>query len=308
MITAKTGLAVRVSGPQNAGRCPHVLTHQKPRFRYLAALAPLSLLGAILAGCSQGSADVEPPVVLGMTPSIPPYYSDDEITLYEVQAKVPLPIMKPTAQQESALGKGVTPFPHAPYLLASDITVELHYTISNLDVTDQTIELLIDPWNEFGRWSPGVTIVDEDDTQPNLSGYDNYFLVPAKSRIEGTLTSDDIINLETNFATVESVLMAPPANLSVDLTTFCNHVFDIQNRSNDGDPLTTPYIPSVIPGLTGFDLGLRTEAPTTIAIELTMDITDNNGNRVLPDDSTTAPIGRPGNVFAPPGSIQAASN
>jgi hypothetical protein len=35
-----------------------------------------------------------------------------------------------------------------------------------------------------------------------------------------------------------------------------------------------------------------------------MDITDNNGNRVLPYGSSTAPIGEPGTVWAPPGAIQ----
>ena len=54
-------------------------------------------------------------------------------------------------------------------------------------------------------------IVDDDDTEPNLSGYDNYFVVPAMSRIEGDLTTDDTYNLEANLATVENVLwMNPP--------------------------------------------------------------------------------------------------
>jgi hypothetical protein len=35
-----------------------------------------------------------------------------------------------------------------------------------------------------------------------------------------------------------------------------------------------------------------------------MDITDNNGDRVLPDGSTEAPIGRPSTVFSPPGALQ----
>ena len=268
------------------------------------SLGALALLGVAGAACSQGSAAVDAPIELGMTSTAPPYYSDQELTLYEAQKQVPLPIIKPSSSQESALGKGVAPFPHAPYLLASDVTVEIHYTITNVDPTAQTIELLIDPWNEYGYWSPGVTIVDDDDTEPNFSGIDEYFLVQGKSRVEGTITSDDWLNLATNLATVENVLLAPPTNLSVDLGTFCNHVFDIQHRSNDGDPLVTPYIPRVIPGITGFNLGIRTPQQANVAVEFILDITDNNGNRVVPQVTNGAVIGRIGKVFAPPGALQ----
>jgi len=184
------------------------------------------------------------------------------------------------------------------------LNIEIHFTLSNLDTTEHTVELLIDPWNEFAYWSPGVTVVDDDDTEPNLSGYDNYFIVPAQSRVQGDLSPDDTYNLEANLATVENVLKLNPPNLSVDLTTMCNHIFDIQHRSNDGDPLVTPYIPAVIAGLTGFDLGIRTPEPANIAVEIVVDVTDLNGNRVIPPGSTEATIQRPGTVLSPPGAKQ----
>jgi len=304
MNSGKTSPSVKVRAPNfasRAGLSPRALPHVGRR-RALS-LVPLAALGTIVAACSQGNASVDTPIVLGMTSTAPAYYSDDEITLYEAQKQVPLPIRKPTSAEESALGKD-PPFPHAPFLLASDVSVEIHYTISNIDKTDHTVELLIDPWNEFGRWAPGVTVVDDDDTEPNFSGIDEYLLVPALSRLEGTITTDDTQNLAANMATVENVLLDPPTNLSVDVGTFCNHVFNVQHRSNDGDPLVTPYIPKIIPGLTGFDLGIRTEEQANVAIEIVMDITDNNGDRVLPDGSTEAPIGRPSTVFSPPGALQ----
>ncbi|MGO8999241.1 MAG: hypothetical protein ACLQVI_38435 [Polyangiaceae bacterium] len=266
-------------------------------------LLPIALLGTIVGACSQGSASTQSPVVLGLTSTAAPYYSDDELTLYEAQKPVALPIIKPTAAQEAALG-AQSPYPHAPYLLASDITVEIHFTLSNLDPEDHTVELLIDPWNEFVRWDPGVTIVDDDDTEPNLSGYDNYFVVPAMSRIEGDLTTDDTYNLEANLATVENVLgMNPPPNLSVGLTEMCNHIFDIQHRSNDGDPLVTPFIPSVIAGLTGFHLGIRTPEPANVAVEIVVDLVDQNGNRVITPGSNDQTINPPAKVLSPPGAL-----
>jgi hypothetical protein len=300
MIPRKIAQSMKDLAPTSAGGSPHAR-------RFVLGVVPFAFLGTIVPACAQGNATTNDPVVLGLTSSAPPYYSDDELTLYEAQKPVPLGIIKPTSAQESGLGKQA-PYPHMPYLQASDITVEIHFTISNLDQQDHTVELLLDPWNEFVRWSPGVTIVDDDDTEPNLSGYDNYFVVPALSRVEGDLTTDDTYNMAANLATVENVLENPPANLSVDLTVMCNHIFDLQHRSNDGDPLVTPFIPSVIAGLTGFDLGIRTPEPANVAVEIVVDLVDMNGNRVIPPGTTEAEIGEPGKVLSPPGALATGQN
>ena len=44
----------------------------------------------------------------------------------------------------------------------------------------------------------------------------------------------------------------------IGVNTLVNHTFEIHNRYPD-DRLTRPYVPAVIDGLTGFDLGLRIE-------------------------------------------------
>jgi hypothetical protein len=84
-----------------------------------------------------------------------------------------------------------------------------------------------------------------------------------------------------------------------------NNIFNPQNRSNSNDPLYTPWIPSVIAGLTGFDLGLRYRCgngctPPNVAIEITMDVQDLHGNRFVPQDSTEPEIGMPDTVLSPP--------
>jgi hypothetical protein len=281
--------------PRSAGSAPHA----RSAFRVI----PLVFLATIASGCAQGTANTDPPAVLGLTSSAPPYYSDQELTLYEAQKPIALQIRKPTSAELSALGKAA-PYPRAPFLLASDVQIEIHYTITNLDKTDHTIELLIDPWNEFAHWTPGVTVVNDEETVPNLSGYDNFFVVAGQSRVEGDLSPDDTYNLEANFATVERILWNPPAVMSLPPTQMCNHIFDIQHRSNDGDPAVTPFIPSVIAGLTGFDLGIRTREPANVAVEVVVDVTDMNGNRVNPPGSTNATLGRPGTALSPPGARQ----
>jgi hypothetical protein len=289
----------------------------------ISGLAPLSAL-ALVAACSNGSADqVTQPVSVGMTSSIAPYYADGEITLYQVQAPVAFPVRKPTSADLAALGpapKG-TPYPHAPFLTAQDESVEVHYVLSNIDNVSHNVWLLIDPWNEFVRWKPGVTIVSDEETIPN-NGYDQQFVLEPMSRVEGTITSDDIQEIATKLAAVETFLASPQGSAtqsatadtsdnSLDPTQVCNNIFDYQNRSNSSppDPIYTPWIPPVIAGLTGFDLGIRMESDDdddtgggagNIAVEITMDVQDLSGERFVPQNTTDPEIGMPSQTLSPP--------
>lgn len=275
--------------------------------------------------CSSGSADqLTGPIDLGMINppdgGVAPYYSDGNLTLYESQRAVALPVRKPSSADLKALGpapKG-TPYSRAPFLTAADESVEVHFTITNADSTDHAVWLLIDPWNEFVRWAPGVTIVDDDTTVPN-QGYDEAFSVPANSRIEGTFTSDDMQEIATKLAAVENVMASPnamsgtvpqyPSGMeqgptTVDTTTLCNNIFEFQNRSNSDppDPLYTPWIPPVIAGITGFDLGLRTyDEAANVAVEISIEIQDLNGNRFVEQGDTSTPkLGMPPMTLSPP--------
>jgi hypothetical protein len=280
----------------------------------------VGLLG-VGAACSSGNADqVTAPADLGMTSKMAPYYSDGNLTLYEAQRPVAFPVRKPTASEIKALGSAPagTPYPRAPFLTADDESVEVHFTITNADSTPHAVWLLIDPWNEFVRWVPGVTVVDDDVTVPN-EGYDQAFPVPANSRIEGTITADDIHEIATKLAAVEKVMHDPNATsgmvsqypsgmeqgaTALSTTTLCNNIFDYQNRSNQTPPdvLYTAWIPPVVAGLTGFDLGIRTyDGAANIAIEITMDVIDLNGNRfVQQDDASTPKLGMPQKTLSPP--------
>ena len=286
------GQTTRSLAPSRAGLIPHVLS---------LALAS----GCVLAACESGNAQEAPPTVLGMTNTMAPFYQDEELTLYEAQIPVPLPVRKPTAQDLMGLGS-MAPYPRAPYLLDTDESVEIEYTISNLDNQEHNVELLLDPWNEFVRYRPGVTVVSDDETTPNLSGYDNIFPIPAMGRLTGTLTSDDTQEMAIDLATCMNILSAPVDPTDMDQATnesaLCNRAFNIQNRSNDGDPLLTPLIPKVIAGLTGFDLGIRTMEPANVAVEISINIIDNNGNRILaPGFTASQRIAMPTTILSLPG-------
>jgi hypothetical protein len=255
-----------------------------------------------------------------MTNATAPYYSDGNLTLYEVQIPVPFPVRRPTSAERQALGgrpKG-TPYSHMPFLLASNETVEVHFVISNIDTVKHDVWLLIDPWNEFVRYRPGVTVVDQDVTVPNQSfepGGPGFPLGP-QSRVEGTITTDDMHELAIKLASTENYLagvqaMAAAAaamdaggatmDNSLSATAIANHIMDSQNHSNTQDPLYDPWIPPIIAGLTGFDLGLRTEEPANVAVEITIDVQDVDGHHFVPQDTTQPQLGLPPAVLSPPG-------
>jgi hypothetical protein len=166
--------------------------------------------------------------------------------------------------------------------------------LSNLDDEDRVVELLVDPWNEFGRYWPGLTLVDPDEGeyQPNFSGIDVYYELEAVSegegsRRHGTYTYDDMAELASDFGTVLSLIANPPVGgLGADeegnaLPAYVNHTF--QNHSRN-DALVRPYVPGVIAGLTGVDIGLRTREPATIAVEVVVELIDREEDRVLDED------------------------
>jgi len=272
--------------------------------RTVALVAATS--STLLGGCSNGSADqVTRPAAVGMTSQMAPFYTDGNLTLYEAQIPVPLPVRKPAGGEGQGAPPAGTPYPHAPFLRVEDEAIEVHYTLSNVDDTSHDAWLLIDPWNEFVRWRPGVTVVNADQTIPNF-GYDLGFVIPARSRIQGTLTVDDMHEMAIKLAAVEKWLASPQAQpgtqaagIAFDATSIANHIFDPQNRSSSGDPLYTPWIPPVVAGITGFDLGVQTRTPANIAVEITIEVQDLNGHRFVLQESGDQ-LGLPADVLSPP--------
>jgi hypothetical protein len=292
MISARPSFAAEASTPTRRGPRPHGLVLG-------IALAALLAAGTVSACANTDANQVTPPVVLGMTPQLAPAYDDGQTQLFQVQVPVQLPIRQPQDGEVDGLPE-TEPYPREPWLKASDLRLEVRYTLSNLDDQPHDVLLLLDPWNEFVRYRPGLLVADVR-TVPNYSGYMRQFRLEPKSRTLGILTNDDMTELAVDLATVEKILETPPAGEDANVVGLINRVFDIHNRSNTGDPLVTPYIPRVIAGLTGFDLGLRTAAPMTVAVEITIDITDRNGDRVIPQGASSERMEIPTEEISPPG-------
>lgn len=265
------------------------------RFTAFIGIAALSLS---FAGCATDEQQVIPPVVLGMLDTMGPTYDDGQVQIYETHIPVELPLRRPD-DAERPQGK-VDPYPRAPFHLATDTKITARYTLSNLDNEQHTVELLVDPWNEFVRYVPGVQQGDEE-TIPNFSGIDRFFILPPLGRVEGSITPDDFRELARDLGTAMTIQQRPPpADGQFAGAVLYNRAFNIQNRSSQPDPVLAPFIPQVAAGIVGFDLGLRSYAKAKVAVEVVIDVDDDHGDRVIPEGDEARRVGRPGNTLTPP--------
>ena len=260
---------------------------------------------ATTAACgSDGETRMLPPEQVAMNPGLDPVFMTDMLTIYEVKKGVQFPILAPKDGMPAA-ADGYEPYGRPPWITLKDVRVQVSWTLTNLDDTEHNAELLIDPWTEFGRYWPGLTLVDPDEGKynPNLSyGRHDYRLLCLilcdKSRVHVTDPYDDLDEVARDFATAMDLIKFPPTSLPggqpVDpadqaslLPTYVNHAFDFQNHSNK-DPLVKQWVPTTVAALTGIDFGLRTYEKATIALEIVVEVTDQGTGKVRTEGSNDA--------------------
>jgi hypothetical protein len=265
----------------------------------VCALAPFA------AGCGEEEETrILDPVQVAMDENITPVYEDEEMSIYEVKRSVAFPIIAPNDEAMAALQNNpMEPYDRQPWITLEDVRVQLSWTVTNLDDVQHTVQIIIDPWNEFGWYYPGLTLVDAEEGEylPNLSGIDRRFVLDGAnkgkySRRQGVFTYEDLDEMARDFATVMALIDNPPTSLpgggmleegETALPTYVNHAFDEQNHS-ERDPLTRPWVPGVVAGLTGIDMGLRTTEPARIALEVVVEITDQGTGKVRQEGENDA--------------------
>lgn len=292
--------------PSRVGAVAPIFAVSRPQMLCVAVLASMG----VFVGCSGTDSQVTRPSIVGMTNTTPPYYSDAEVTLYEVQTSVTLPMRAPDAQETAALGPapaylagfGATT---APWIRVDDVQTTVRFTISNLDDQKHAVELLLDAWNPYVKYVPQIQVISQDVTLPDLSSYDRYYVLEPKSRYIGTITPDDTREMAIDLATVMNMNVNDAAD--PNLNAMFNHTFNLQNRSTGNDPLIQPWIPQPqdVPALTGFTLGLRSMEQMNVAVEVTVDVQDvSDGKKVMPagqaPNADNQPMPPPGGTLSPP--------
>lgn len=288
------------------------MRHARRSVRLIAG----SIAGAlVLSGCGSESAHRMDPVVVGLSDDIPAVYDDGELVIYEAKVPVPLPIIAPTEAQMTGLweSEALEPFERLPWVSAARVRVQVSYSLTNLDSQAHEVWLMIDPWNEFGRYEPAIVVADEEATR-DFSGIDLLFRVPgtedqnlqgadSEGRIVGTFSFDDMHELATDLATVFQVLEDVEVGEDAEedpRSTLVNHAFNPRNRSYNS-PLLANHLPEIVPGLVGFDVGIRSSAPANIALELLIELEDESGLRVPIKRGRYEPMALPDTIVSSTG-------
>lgn len=276
------------------------------------ALLAASSSAICLIACGDDTTHHLDPVSVAMIgdESFQPVYDDEELVIYEAKTSLMLPVIAPRPAQLAALSSDASdPFERMPWVRSDQLQVQVSWTLSNLDPEPHSVWVMLDPWNEFGRYEPAVHVNDEEAVR-DLSGIDMLFLVPgvtaeaagaAQPRIVGTFTFEDMDELARDFATVFKILndAVPVDDQEEDpRATLVNHAFNVRDRSYNS-PLLRPYQPSVVPGLVGFDFGLRTSEHANVALEIVVEVRDLAGRIAEPDQ--TVPL------LAPPETVISAA-
>jgi len=262
------GIAPQVEGasPRGLGRFARILTG-------------LAAIGVVLAsGCSSNQDERTIGVyTLAITdktaPAVPAV--GDEPPLYQVTTQVRFPL-RPRPDR-ALLGDVVKPYTQPIWFTSGQLQAQFTYVIKNLGNTDVTVELLVDGWNEFIRYSPTVAIVvvnGEQELQADRSVVDRLMIIPAYSTVEGRISYDDFERMATALA----ILTPEPHHPNPF------HVVEPHTKLAT-DPTTMTWIPPVIDGITGFDLSLRARGAVKIVLEGSLELVDHteNGEHLVPE-------------------------
>ncbi|MFI5297973.1 MAG: hypothetical protein ACHREM_07725 [Polyangiales bacterium] len=251
---------------------------RSPLVFVLALASPIAI--AALTHCSsEGESRVLGPYDLTITPTSSPALAvaTAQATLFESQVDIALPLVaKPTLT-----GAAVAPYPSPLWFTVDDLHVQLEYVISNIGDTSVTVELRVDPWNEFIRYRPGV-VVTQNAVTVDPSPVDRLLIVPANSRISGRVAYDDFERAGYILAMLMNGVSQPYHAL--DPAT----VLQI-------DPIVKGSIPSQIAGITGFTLSLSSPAAISVELEATLELIDESAH--LEPDGTASKNGPPSKIY-----------
>jgi hypothetical protein len=263
-------------------RAPGRVVSDARRAVSAGALAVLGAGAVGISGCVVDETFVDRGVIaIAITEDTPPFFEDEEVRMYQVERRVELPVRAPTDAQLAALADtgGLTlPFDRLPWLRRGDVELELEYTISN--VSDQTVAvaLTINGFNEFHEYFPFVGIV-QDDAVPDFAMYEWTVVLGPGERFTSRVREEQFDEVTVDLATLAN----GPPNF--------NQVVYFANQ-HDRDPNSSRFVPAVIPGLTGFRLGLRTiaqGAAPRVVLEATVRARDVKDKLVDPGETDVAP-------------------
>jgi hypothetical protein len=203
---------------------------------------------------------------VALTANTPAAFTSNMDSLYVVETRVELPVKKPSASDLSSLRSGsAKPFPRLPWVKRGDLELQVDFTLTNLDGDAREAAVIVNGFDEFFEYQPGVT-VNDDQLVIDYSQWERLYKLEPKTRITRTIREEELDEVAIDLAT--AVNGAPNAN---QVVYFENH--------SATDTRDKPYIPKVIPGLMGFRIGLRATEPGKLLLEASVRVRDT-GDRL----------------------------
>jgi hypothetical protein len=205
-----------------------------------------------------------------MTEATPAFIAGEDATLYMVESRVMLPIEAPSEEELGRLSEEIGtghPFPRRPWVSRGDLAIEIDWTMSNLEDQRIRADLTINGINEFHEYAPAAQVVD-DEVVIDFSQWERTMELEPLERRQGTIREEELDEVTVDLATV--VNGAPNSHMIV--------YFESQSAT---DPRSQMYIPSIIPGLTGVELMIRSFGcggmACRIVVEATIRVRDTSG-------------------------------
>ncbi|HJL16022.1 MAG TPA: hypothetical protein RMH99_10210 [Sandaracinaceae bacterium LLY-WYZ-13_1] len=201
---------------------------------------------------------------LAIDEDTPAFFEAEDDSVYLIEQRIPIEFRQPTEEELAELGdlEGVEiPYAQRPWLERGDIELQLDWTLSNLSEDPVTVTLVVNGFNEFHEYNPGIEVVD-DELVIDFAQWERTYRLEPMSRRHGTVREEELDEVAVDLASV--VNMAPNPN----------QIVYFENQSSH-DRRSQMYIPDVVPALTGVRVGLRSLSNSPVVLELTLRVRDN---------------------------------
>lgn len=224
---------------------------------------------------------------VALTKSTRPAFATKGDALFVVEQRVGLPVLRPPESvlhdlRQAASAFDDLPFRRLPWVQRGDLAIEVDFTLSNLDDAMREVVVIVNGFNEFHEYRPGLTVTDDAIT-PDFSQWERAYRLEPEQRISRTIREEEFDEIAVDLAIV--VNGAPDSNA----------VVFFENESSD-DQRSSALIPDVVPGLAGFHIGLRATAAADLVLDVSVRVRDAGERLADEGDEVFEPRPEP---FAP---------
>ncbi len=195
---------------------------------------------------------------------------------FVVEERIELPVASPTDAELAELSATAPPpFPRMPWVVRGDYAIEIDYVLINLDDARHDVTVTLNGFNEFHEYMPGFQAAGAQ-LAAEFAGWERAIRLEPFERRTGTIREEEIDEVTVDLATVVNGVSNPNLVMHPDTPMT--------------DPRTAPFIPEVVPALTGVRVGLRSSGSANVLIELTVRVRDEHHKIVKASRAWELPV------------------